>query len=379
MQSKYNTDDNYDYGQFSILETKLNNAKLAIGTIPAFFGKAGVYVFGDHESPFTAQTIVYVTNDKEGICEGVTQWPLTSENMVKFGIEKKEQLMREFDLWLHCIPTGFILVAFLCCWLQNVIEMRIERAEIERRLRREKASATLKKYFKKKQDKFDKVDYLGDMYKLMQVTVDEIKKEIEKNQRRTDEENRDNMNRMLKNKYSVMTDLMKSGGDKDLNIIKQKINSMLTNMRFQDGRSLQQVLDEMKLQKEVEEEEARLKAMQDKEKLEKEMKKSDDSFVSHSFTESEGEDDSFLSKSSKTKSADADAEKEEEQEADPLRANAGLADDLLAHKAALRKKREDFIASIDENLAPAQREALLKNFDEIQTMLAAQIQKEQQD
>ena len=187
------------------------------------------------------------------------------------------------------------------------------------------------------------------------------------------------MNRMLKNKYSVMNDLMKSGGDKDLNVIKQKINSMLTNMRFQDGRSLQQVLDEMKLQQEVEEEEARLKAMQDKEKLEKEMKKSDDSFVSHSFTESEGEDDSFLSKSSKTKSADADAEKEEEQEADPLRANAGLADDLLAHKAALRKKREDFIASIDENLAPAQREALLKNFDEVQTMLAAQIQKEQQD
>ena len=53
IQSKYNTDDNYDYGQFSILETKLNNAKLAIGTIPAFFPNTGVYVFGDHETPFT--------------------------------------------------------------------------------------------------------------------------------------------------------------------------------------------------------------------------------------------------------------------------------------------------------------------------------------
>ena len=187
------------------------------------------------------------------------------------------------------------------------------------------------------------------------------------------------MNKMLKNKYSVMKDLMKSGGDKDLTTIKQKINSMLTNMRFQDGRSLQQVLDEMNLQKEVEEEEARLKAMQEKEKAEKEERHSSDSFVSHSFTESEEEDDSFLSKSSKTKSADADAEKEEEQEADPLRANAGLADDLLAHKAALRKKREEFIASIDENLAPAQRDAMIKGFDDLQTMLAAQIQKEQQD
>jgi len=28
---------------------------------------------------------------------------------------------------------------------------------------------------------------------------------------------------------------------------------------------------------------------------------------------------------------------------------------MLAHKAALRKKREDFLASIDENLNPAQR------------------------
>ena len=70
--------------------------------------------------------------------------------MKKFGIVKKEILMREFDLWLHFIPTGFILVAFGCCFLQNYIETRIERAEIERRLKREKASATLKKYFKKK-------------------------------------------------------------------------------------------------------------------------------------------------------------------------------------------------------------------------------------
>jgi len=45
----------------------------------------------------------------------------------------------------------------------------------------------------------------------------------------------------------------------------------------------------------------------------------------------------------------------------------------LAHKAALRKKREEFISTIDENLAPAQREAMIKNFDDIQTMLAAQI------
>lgn len=365
IQSKFNTNSDYDYGQFSILETKLNNAKLAIGTIPAFFPLAGVYTFGDHSAPYTPQTIVFVTEEKEKICEGVTQWPMTSANMKKFGIVAKAQLMREFDPWLHIIPSFFICVAFLCCYLQNMVEMRIEKAEIERRMKREKASATLKKYFKKKQDKFDKVDYLGDMYKLMQATVEEIKKQIAENQRRTEQEDRDNMNKMLKDKYSVMKDLIKSGGDKDLNHIKQKISSMLTNMRFHDGRSLQQVLDEMNLQKKVEEEEARLKAMQEKERLEKAEKQSSDSFVSQSFSDSDQDNDSFLSKSSQTKSKDADAEKEEEQEVDPLRANAGLADDLLAHKAALRKKREEFIASIDENLSPAQREAMIKNFDEM--------------
>jgi len=60
--------------------------------------------------------------------------------------------------------------------LQWFIEARIEAAELERRMRREKASATLRKYFKKKQDKFDKVEYLADMYKLIQQTLDEIKK-----------------------------------------------------------------------------------------------------------------------------------------------------------------------------------------------------------
>jgi len=53
------------------------------------------------------------------------------------------------------------------------------------------------------------------------------------------------MNKMLKDKYSVMKDLMKSGGDKDITLIKNKVSSMLTNLRFTDGRSLQEVLESM--------------------------------------------------------------------------------------------------------------------------------------
>ena len=46
------------------------------------------------------------------------------------------------------------------------------------------------------------------------------------------------MNAMLQEKYSVIKDLMRSGGDLDLNVIKTKVNSMLLNLRFKDGRSL---------------------------------------------------------------------------------------------------------------------------------------------
>ena len=132
-------------------------------------------------------------------------------------------------------------------------------------MRREKASATLQKYFKKKHDRFDKVDFLADTYKLMAKYVEEIKKEIAENERRTQEEDRANMDKMLKDKYSVMKDLARSGGDKDLKHIKMKVNSMLTNLRFNDGRSLAEALDTMKMQDAVAEEEANLAAMEDAE------------------------------------------------------------------------------------------------------------------
>jgi hypothetical protein len=95
--------------------------------------------------------------------------------------------------------------------------------------------------------------------------VEEIKKEIAENERRTQEEDRANMDKMLKDKYSVMKDLARSGGDKDLKHIKMKVNSMLTNLRFNDGRSLAEALETMKMEDAVAEEEANLAAMEDAE------------------------------------------------------------------------------------------------------------------
>lgn len=250
ITSRFNTDPNYDYGAFSTLKTKLLGAKLAISSFLVNFSNEGVFVFGNNQVD-VAQTIVLVTNDFENRCKGIQSWPMTSQNMRLLEIATGEVLLRSFDYWLHFIPSFFILVAFAACGLQHTIESRIEAAELERRLKRENASSTLKKYFKKKQDKFDKVTYLADMYKLIQQTVEEIKRQIADNKRRTEQENRDNMNAMLKNKYSLMNDLVKSGGDKDINVIKQKVSSMLSNLRFTDGRSLSEVLENMKMQEQI--------------------------------------------------------------------------------------------------------------------------------
>lgn len=198
------------------------------------------------------------------------------------------------------------------------------------------------------------------------------------------------MNKMLKNKYSVIEDLKRYGADKDVDEIKRKVKSMLTNLRFNDGRSLTDVVSNTKMKKQAEEAEAELKAMEEREhqeKLEKKARHEDsrETFSSHRFsTESSEENesaDSSMSKDEKDKSSkDGDAEKEDEQAAqDPGRANAELADELLAHKALLKKKREEFMASLDPNLSQQMREKMINDFDNKMNNLGTSIQKEQEE
>ena len=69
-ESKFNTNDDYDYGPFVVLETKLHNAKLAISSFVVNFAYEGTYVFGDFQTPETPQTIVFVTSEKNEVCLG---------------------------------------------------------------------------------------------------------------------------------------------------------------------------------------------------------------------------------------------------------------------------------------------------------------------
>ena len=106
-----------------------------------------------------------------------------------------------------------------------------------------------RKYFKKKANKFDKLDYLADLYKLIEDNLNELQKQIEENDRLEREQDAENMRKMVKNKYSLMNALSKKGatGRADLAIIQENMQELLDNMKFADGRSLREVMEAKRL------------------------------------------------------------------------------------------------------------------------------------
>ena len=52
------------------------------------------------------------------------------------------------------------------------------------------------------------------------------------------------MGTQMRDEFDLMTDLQKRGQDKELNDIKARINAMLRNIRFGDGRSIQDVRED---------------------------------------------------------------------------------------------------------------------------------------
>lgn len=128
--------------------------------------------------------------------------------------------------------------------MQQKIESRIEKRELALRIKREGGSVNMAKYFKKSADKFDKLEYLADLYKLIRENLNEINSQIAENDRRTEEESRDNMNKMLFDKHSLIHELRKNHGDTNLEDIRSGLMQMLSNLRFSDGRSLEELYKE---------------------------------------------------------------------------------------------------------------------------------------
>jgi hypothetical protein len=69
------------------------------------------------------------------------------------------------------ISPLFVIGAFVLLFFQQAWEMKNEAAEADRRARREGISV---KYFKKKSDKFDKLEYIADLYKFIAESLTKI-------------------------------------------------------------------------------------------------------------------------------------------------------------------------------------------------------------
>jgi hypothetical protein len=255
--------------------------------------------------------------------------------MQKLGILVENGKMKEFDGWITFIPPFFIIVAFVLLYIQYRVESWIEARELDRKLAREARSKAMKKYYVKKEDKFDKVNYLADMYWLIRQNLALIKQKIEENERLTQNEGADNINKMLKDKYDLMQTI---GESPDLMAVQAKIKEMLENLRFTDGRSLIEVLDSQRVQKQLEAEEARLKQINE----EAEANKDDmsDSFESQALTTSQLDDDE------KDEFMD-DIEDENDDEnlefGDNVRGENDFAEDTIQQRADLKRKRNEFI------------------------------------
>ena len=290
--------------------------------------------------------------------------------MKKFGIASNKPQLKSYDPWLHMIPPFFICVAFCTIWCQRKIERRIEKRELAIRIEAEGKSQDMARYFKKKQDKFDRLEYLTDLYKLIKENLDEINDQIAENDRRTREEDHDNMEKMLKDKHSILRELRKGKGDTNLNDIKSGLMLMLSNLRFWDGRSLEEMYNEAMKQERLEAEEARL------EEIDRQIQ-----INIHSDTEDSEEhaveaniEDEDNRQSPKDEAAETKSSLAEGIVNDPI-----LYDDLLKAKQQISQKREDFYLSLDSTLTVEEKEAIMNRYDEQMAKLDREMVKEQED
>lgn len=171
--------------------------------------------------------------------------------------------MYAFSPLLHVLPLLMISLAFLLGYAQYFVEKRIEEQELDRRAKRENV-VNLKKYFKKKEDTFDKIAYLGDLYKVMQEYLNRINKMIEENERAVAEQDDPNVRKMLKQKYSVHDKLEREGKLKQIAEMQTDIRDILENLRTKDGRSLMDLYKQNEIKKQLAIDEERLRALNQK-------------------------------------------------------------------------------------------------------------------
>lgn len=104
--------------------------------------------------------------------------------------------------------------------------------------------------------------------------VQALKEQIEKNQQEIDDEKTKNFDGLLKEKYNSLNELLSQGKEKELNEMKARIHQMLKNIRFKDGRSIEEAKADIKNEKSLKKQADKMNKMEEeiKKKQEKDIK-----------------------------------------------------------------------------------------------------------
>lgn len=291
--------------------------------------------------------------------------------MQKLGIIAGKKVMGSYAEWLHILPGLFMVAIGLMFWGFQSFEKKIRDREEELRNQREGTAVNLQKYFKKSQDKFDKLEYLSDLYKLIRENLEEINAQIAENDRRTEEENRDNMNKMLKDKHSLLRELRKGKGDVNLEEIRSGMLQMLSNLRFQDGRSLEQVYKQQMIEERLTKEQIRLDLIEEI---------VSEGPESGSGTESDEKSVAMMSEHNSEEVDElANPEEDIKSENNEIISDPQLYDDLLKARDNFKTKRELFEMNIDPTLNTEDKDLILSRYDDQMAKLERELMKDQED
>jgi hypothetical protein len=192
----------------------------------------------------------------------------------------------------------------------------------------------------------------------------------------TETENNPNMNKMLKDKYSLDNELRKGHGNDDLDAIQGGILGLLENLRFNSGTTLKEKLEEMKNAEalRLQEEAFRSAEAEAKARLENE---DEDTSESDKYEDDDESHDSYLDGDDES-GDDEDKAKEEEMN-NMRKANPELANDIMKARADMEEKKKRFLDSNAEHLTDEERKQMIAMFDKKQQDIENQLRREQED
>jgi len=145
---------------------------------------------------------------------------------------------------------------------------------------------------------------------------------------------------------------------------------MIQNLRFEDGRSLHELVEQIKIEHKLQEEEERLKSLTKDEKAEE----SSATEANKTKEENASDKDSFMDYGEED-----DSEKDEDRLNTAAAQNPMMYADLLKAREQQKKKREEFVTSLGDNLSDEQKEVMLKKYDEQMRDMERNLLKEQED